>query len=119
MREVNEKIQLVPPHIHRRNSTESSIQTFREHSIAGLSSTDKDFLLHIWCQVLPHASLALNLLRQSHMNPKLYGYAQLHGEFNYDATPLAPPGTRVIIHENPTLRGTWLYHGVKGWYIDT
>ena len=40
---------------------------------------------------------------------------QLHGEFNYDATPLAPPGTQVIIHKNTTVRGTWASHGVKGW----
>ena len=51
------------------------------------------------------------------MNPKLSGYAQLHGEFNYNATPLSPPGTQVIIHENPTVRGTWASHGVKGWYF--
>ena len=48
---------------------------------------------------------------------KKSGYARLHGEFNYDATPLAPPGTQVIIHENPTVKGTWASHGVKGWYI--
>ena len=41
----------------------------------------------------------------------------MHGEFNYNATPLAPPGTQVIIHEKPTLRGTWAPHGVKGWYL--
>ena len=51
------------------------------------------------------------------MNPKLYGYAQLHGEFNYNAMPLAPPGTQVIIHEKPTVRGAWASHGVKGWYL--
>ena len=51
------------------------------------------------------------------MNPKLSGYAQLHVEFNYDATPLAPPGTQVIIHKKPTVRGTWASHGVKGWYL--
>ena len=51
------------------------------------------------------------------MNPKPSGYAQLHGEFNYDATPLAPPGTQVVIHEKPTVRGTWASHGVKGWYL--
>ena len=45
------------------------------------------------------------------------GYAQLHGEFNYNATPLAPPSTQVIIHENTTVRGTWASHGVKGWYL--
>ena len=51
------------------------------------------------------------------MNPKLYGYAQLHGEFNYNTTPLAPPGTQIIIHDKPTVRVTWAAHGVKRWYL--
>ena len=51
------------------------------------------------------------------MNPKLSGYAQLHGGSNYTAAPLALPGTQVIIHEKPTVRGTWAAHGVKGWYL--
>ena len=63
--------------------------------------------------------------RQSHnkltpkyrMNPKLSGYAQLHEEFNYNTKPLDPHGTQVIIHEKPTVRGTWESHGVKGWYL--
>ena len=50
------------------------------------------------------------------MNPKIYGYAQLRGEINYNATPLAPPGIEVIIHEKLTVRGTWASHVVKGWY---
>ena len=37
MREVNENFQLVPPHIHRRNSEERAIQTFKDHFIDGLS----------------------------------------------------------------------------------
>ena len=51
------------------------------------------------------------------MNPKLSGYAQLYGEFKYNAITLAPPGTHIIVHEKPTVRGTWASHGVKGWYI--
>ena len=117
MREVNEKFQLVPPYIHQRNSAEQAIRTFKEHFISGLSSTHKDFLLHLWCRLIPHAILTLNLLRQSCMNPKLSRYAQLHGKFKYNATPLAPPGTQVIIHEKPTVRGAWAPHGVKGWYL--
>ena len=62
MREVNEKFQLVPPHIHRRNSAERAIRTFKEHFIAGLSSTHKDFPIHLWCQLIPHANLTLNFL---------------------------------------------------------
>ena len=114
MREVNEKFQLVPPHIHHRNSAERAIQTIKEDFIAVLSSTHKEFPLHIWCRLLPQASLTLNLLRQSCMDPKLSGYAKLYGEFNYDAMPLAPPGTQVIIDEKLTVRGTWSSHGVKG-----
>ena len=106
MREVNEKFQLVAPHIHRINSAERAIWNFKGHFIAGLSSTHKDYLLHLWCQILPHASLTLNLLQKSRMNQKLSLYAQLHGEFNYNSTPLAPPGKNIIVHEKPTVRGT-------------
>ena len=51
------------------------------------------------------------------MNPKLSGYAQLHGEFNYNSTPLALPITQVVIHGKPSVRGTWASHRVKGWYL--
>ena len=62
VRELNDNFQLVPPHIHRRNSVERAIRTFEENFIAGLSSTHKDFPIHIWCRLLPHSSLTLNLL---------------------------------------------------------
>ena len=119
MKEVNEKFQLVPPHIQIINSVERFIQYFKEDFISGLSSTQRDFPLHIWCQIHPHASLTLNLLRKSHMNPILSGYTQLHGEFKYSATPLSPPGTKIFVHEKPTVRGTWEAHGVKVWYLCT
>ena len=60
-----------------------------------------------------HTQLTPTILHE----PKKSGYAQLHGEFNHNVTPLAPPGTQVIIHEEPTVRGTWASHGVKGWYL--
>ena len=75
MREVNKKFQLVLPHIHRRNSAERAIRTFKEHFVAGLSSTHKQFMIHLWCRLIPHAILTLNLLRQYRINPKLSGYA--------------------------------------------
>ena len=115
--EVSKQFQLVPPHIHQINSAEQAIITFKEHFIAGLSSTHKDLLLHLWCRIVPHATLMLNLIRQYHMNPKISGYAQLHEEFDYNAMPLAPPSTKVIIHEKLTVRGTWAPHVVKWWYL--
>jgi hypothetical protein len=61
--------------------------------------------------------ITLNLLRQSRLNPKLSAHAQLNGLFDYNDTPLAPPGTRVIIHEKPDKRGSWAPHGQNGWYV--
>jgi hypothetical protein len=40
--------QLVPPHYHHRNTAESAIRTFKEHFMAGISSVDPTFPLHLW-----------------------------------------------------------------------
>jgi hypothetical protein len=39
--------QLVPPHCHRHNAAERAIRTFKEHFMAGLSSVDPTFPLHL------------------------------------------------------------------------
>jgi len=109
--------QLVPPHVHRRNAAERAIRTFKNHFIAGLCSTDKNFPLHLWDRLLPQAELTLNLLRSSRINPRLSAWAQLHGPFDFNRTPIAPPGIRVIIHDKPTVRRSWAPHGTDGWYL--
>jgi hypothetical protein len=111
------QFQLVPPHVHQQNAAERAIQTFKNHFVAILCSTDKQFPIHLWDRLLPQAVLTLNLLRQSRINPTFSAHAQLNGPFDYNATPLAPPGTRVIIHEKPYKRGSWAPHGKNGWYV--
>ena len=74
--------------------------------------------LHLWCHLLPQAIITLNLLRPSKINPTLLSHAQLHGQFDFNATPFAPPGTIVIMHQNPTIRKSWAHQGKYGWYID-
>jgi hypothetical protein len=41
----------------------------------------------------------------------------MHGEFDFNRTPLSPPGTKVLIHENPDTCGTWAPHAVESWYL--
>ena len=41
----------------------------------------------------------------------------MHGPFNFNATPLAPPGTKVIAHVDTTQQGTWDLNGEHGWYV--
>ena len=109
--------QLVPPHAHRRNQAERAIRVFKNHFIAGLCSTDPNFPLHLWDRLLPQALITLNLLRSSHINPQLSAQELIFGTFNFNRTPLAPPGTKVLIHTKPSVRETWAPHGVDGWYI--
>jgi hypothetical protein len=46
---------LVPSQCQRHNAAERAIGTFKEHCVAGLSSLDPDFLMHIWYRLLPQA----------------------------------------------------------------
>ena len=45
--------------------------------------------------------------------------AQLNGVFDYNRTPMAPPGMKSPIHETPQQRQTWDSRGKEGWYIVT
>jgi hypothetical protein len=82
-----------------------------------LCSVDRDFPIHLWDRLLPQALLTLNLLRGSRINPKLSAYAQIHGTFDHNRTPLAPPGIRVMVHQKPSTRLSWGTHAIDGWYI--
>ena len=96
--------QLVPPHLHQTNAAERAIVTFKNHFISGFASAGPSFLMHLWCRLLPQATTTLNLLRPLRVNPLLSAKTILNGDFNYDKTPLAPPGTKIFIHEAPSIR---------------
>ena len=102
--------QLVPPHPHRTNMAERAIPTFKEHLLAGLASTDPFFPLHLWSRLLPQAVLKLNLLRPARYNPRLSVWCDSNGTFDFNATSLAPPMTKVQVYDQPTTRKTWAPH---------
>ena len=114
---ANVTYQLVPPKSHRANAAERGIQTIKNHFKAGLASVDPDFPIKEWDRLLPQANLTLNLLRAARTNPKLSAHAYIEGNFDYNKTPLAPPGTRVIAHDHPSTRATWAPNGEEGWTI--
>lgn len=103
--------QLVPPHTHRRNLAERAIQTYKNHFKAGLATVNPNFPLSEWDRLIPQANITLNLLRASRINPKLSAYTSIFGEFNFAATPLAPPGTKIVAHLKPEQRRTWELNG--------
>ena len=113
----DQQYELVPPNQHRRNTAERAIRTFKNHLLAGLASCDPGFPIAEWDRILPQCELTLNLLRNSRINPKLSSWAYLNGVHNFQKIPMAPPGTKILIHSKPTKRASWAFHGVEGWYI--
>ena len=109
--------QLVPPGNHRINAAERHIRTFKNHFISILAGTDTDFPLHLWDKLIRHTCITINLLRNSHRNPHLSGEAHLNGNFDYNTTPLAPPGKKLVAFEPSDKRNIWVTHGTLGWYI--
>ena len=117
MRDENIEYQYVPPHCKRRNAAERGIRTAKNHLIAILCTADPDFPLNLWDAILPQTELTLNLMRGSRRNPKQSAWEALHGPYDFNAHPLAPIGTRIVMHEKPAQRGSWAPHGVDGFYI--
>ena len=73
--------------------------------------------MQLWNELLPQAELTINLLRTSCLDPNMSAYAMLEGEYNFDHTPLAPPGTRAMVYVDPKYRATWGTHADDAWYV--
>ena len=109
--------QLVPPHVHRRNAAERAIRTFKDHFLGILAGVDPSFPASRWDLLLPQAELTLNLLRGCHYDPSVSAWEGLNGYYKFDATPMGPLGSRVILHAKPELRKSWDFRGQDGFYV--
>ena len=109
--------QLVEPHNHRVLAAERCIRTFKNHFIAGLATTDPNFPFYLWDKLLNQAQISINLLRNSRQNPQISAYTHIWGNYNFNKTPLAPPGTKAVIFEDPDIRASWGPYGKTAWYI--
>ena len=112
-------MELVPPGCHRRNAAEVAIRNFKSHFLSVLSGTADNFPPSLWDRLLPQTEVTLNLLRQSNATPTVSAYAHLSGPFDYNKMPLAPMGCEAQVHEKTDKRGTWAYHSLDGWYLNT
>ena len=111
------EFQLAPPHQHRQNAAENAIKTFKSNFLSGLATCNKNFPITEWDRLLSQAELTLNLLRNARCNHRLSAWAYLNGNHDFNRHPLAPPGTKNIIHLKPSNRPSWSFYGRMGWYI--
>ena len=57
------------------------------------------------------------MLCTSRLHPHMSSFTHMNGPFNYNATPITPPGIKKCVYETPQQRKTWAQHGVDAWYI--
>ena len=113
------KYQIVSAHDHRQNPVESAISTFKNHLTSCLHGAEKFFPAHLWCRTIDQVIIQVNLLRQSRINPRESAYAELYGQFDFNAILLAPIGTEAIIFQPQTNQTTtYSNHGKIAWYLD-
>jgi hypothetical protein len=68
------KLMLVEPHNHRVNAAERAIQTYKNHFISALATTDSEFPLQLWDRLTSQVETTLNLMRASRINPNISAY---------------------------------------------
>ena len=113
----NINFQKVPPHMHRRNAAERAIQTFKSHLLSGLATCHSEFPISEWDRLLDQAEITLNLLRTSRVNPNLSAWSYIEGPYDFNAWPIAPPGSKVVVHKKKEQRASFEYKGKEGWYV--
>ena len=117
MKKYDIEFQMAPPHTHRWNAAEGSTRIYKNHSIAGFSTTIPYLPIREWDRPLSQCVITLNLLQNSRLKPALSAYAYLFGPYYLNKYPMALPGTRVILHEKPGNITSWGHHCTPGWYI--
>ena len=115
--DMHSTIQLGEPNNHRENAAEKALQTGKDHIVTGMCLTDPAFPIFLWdTSIIPQAELTLNMLRTSCKNPLLLAQTALDGIFDFNRTPLVPPGTRSLAFIDPDSRGTWAPRAEDAWY---
>ena len=114
---VNVNVLIGEPNNHHINAAECAIRTFKNIFLAGLSSVHPKFPMYLWDELLSQAFITLNLLQTSRTCPKISACAHLYGTYNFDTTPLAPPGVRVLLYNDPNYRASYRVHGDGAYYL--
>jgi hypothetical protein len=108
---------LVEPHNHHVNAAKHAIQTFKDHFISALVTTDSEFPLQLWDKLTFQVENTLNLMQASRIDPNMSAYEAIWGPYNWNRFPLAPLGCKAVIYKSPDAQGLWGSRGTDAWYL--
>jgi hypothetical protein len=110
-------LMLVEPNNLWVNAAKCAIQTFKDHFVSALATTDGKFSLQLWDFLAPHVETLLNMLQPLQIEPTKSAYEALHGPYDWNQFPLALPGCKAVIYETPKSRTLWGSRGTNAWYV--
>ena len=109
--------QYTPPDMHRPNPLKRSIQTYKSCIKSTVASLPPKFPIAYWCRLIPQVDFSVNILSKFRQNPLLLAWAAMEGEYHFYATPVAPPGSEMLMKEKPNRRKQIGLNAKKAWYI--
>jgi hypothetical protein len=89
----------------------------RTTSLQGSAPVTHPPPLEFWDKLLPQATITLDLLHKSWINPHMSASGHLNGHYAFNRVPIAPPGTGSTGHENTDQRASWYPYGTDGYYL--
>ena len=95
------------------------IRTFKDNLKAVLATLDIDFPIAHQVLLITQAIVTLNMLQDSLLNKKILAYTYTFCNYDFNTTPIAPTGTKLVVHSKPDQRLTWDFNGESGCYIGT
>jgi hypothetical protein len=110
-------LQYTPLDIHCTNSAEQAFCTWKNHFTAGIASLPKSFPITNWCRLTSQCDYTINMLCPCCQNILLSAFEVMEGSYLFDATPMVPPGTKVLLHLKLTRCKSWSFHASNSWYI--
>jgi hypothetical protein len=93
------------------------IRHFKNHFLSILAGVNAAFPPYLRDLLLSQAKPTVNLLRQATINPKISAWQYFNGPFDFNKTPIAPVGCRVLIHAKPAMCKSWDYSAKQGFYV--
>ena len=110
------KVENVAQYNHQANPAERHIQTGKDHIIAILAAAHPNCPKELWCEVLAHAEATLNSMRPGPNGMSAYK-AYWGVEYDLNAHPLAPWGSKCEAYVPRELRKTWGYRSQEAFYM--
>jgi len=112
----NCKVENVAQYNHKANPAERHIQTGKDHIIAIIAAAHPDCPQELWCESLAHAEATLNSMRPGPNGMSAYK-AYWGVDYDLNAHPLAPWGSKCEAYVPKELRNTWGYRSQESYYM--